>query len=62
MKKSEFIEYLKTCPGGDLEVLFSSDEEGNDFHTASTQYGIEKTEKGKRVLILYPAHDYVDLE
>lgn len=59
MKLSEYISFLIGIKDdlGDKEVLMASDNEGNSFMPVSQGVGNEKTQ-----IILYPEHEYVELE
>jgi hypothetical protein len=60
MKKTEFIAFLKSLPGGDIPVLMSKDDEGNAYCQVSNGYSLVKTADGTDALIIYP--DYAEVE
>ena len=59
MKLSEYIAFLTGVKEdlGDKEVLMAGDNEGNSFMPVSKEVGEERTQ-----IILYPEHEYVELE
>ena len=55
MKVKELIAELNRLDGN-ADVIMSSDAEGNSFHS------VDCAEKTGFTVIVWPAHDYVELE
>lgn len=62
MKKSELIKMLAEDPNGDLEIVLSTDPEGNKIVKACDCYDVVITAEGEWVILLWATNTQVELK